>query len=180
MEQTKEKNRKVKYIVIIVVAVIIYLLNFTLNRQKIFLNTDSDTEVGCTDILINGKYVEQYFYTNHDFEMAVQICVITWNTVYDSNDLLMISIVDRETGEVMRTTEYGARSFTDHLLSKFMIFEGTVLEADHWYGIRIESNITDENKPIAIACVENINPEMTNVICNGEPVDYNLRLKICE
>ncbi len=180
MEPTEEKKRKIKYLAIIALAAVLYLLQFSLNRQRVFLDTDSDTEIGCTDVLVNGTYVEQSVYVDHDFEMVLQLCVITWNTVYDSEDMLIVSIIDRGTGEVIHEAEYRADSFTDHLLSRFLIFEGQKLEAGKWYNIRIASNITDEGRPIAIACVANTIPERAEIICNGEPTDYNLRMKIWE
>jgi len=158
----------------------LYLLSFKLNQQKLFLDTDSDKETGCTHVLTNGYFVEQNFYTDHEFEMVLQLCIITWGSSYSSDDLLKISIIDHETETVIYTTEYKANSFTDHKLSRFLILEGAKLEATHWYGIRIESNIMDESKPIAISCVENNSPEITNVVSNGEAVSYNLRMKIYE
>lgn len=180
IRRMEEKKRKTVYLIIIALGALTYFMNLFLNQHKLFLDTSICEELGCTDTLINGRYVQQNIYTDHDMEMVLQLCVITWNADYDRGDFVNISIIDLEEGKTVLKKGYRADSFSDHILSGNLIMEGAHLKAGRWYGIRIESNIRDEKKPLAVAYVENKWPETTNTVFDGKPVDYNLSLKIWE
>lgn len=176
----KEKNRKAFYFSIILLGVILYILSKKLNQQKIWIDTNLDKEISCSNILLNESYIEQGIYVDHDMRLVLQLCMVTWESKFERDDFIRISVIKRDSKDVVCTKEFEAKSFADHKLSRYLVFEEALLEKDNWYNIRIESNITDKEKPIAVACVEHKLPQVTGVVLDGRKMEYNLRMRISE
>ena len=145
---------------------------------KLWLDMDSGEYFNeTTEPLYAGNIYDQYFVAQRSIIESAKFRVVTWEREYSSTDVLSVSIIHRDTGEVAAHCSIFLRDLEDNRMTEIPL-EGTHLKKGEWYCLRFEGNTTDEAHSISIMLSDRGEDGWVYSEFNGEQMDHDLSVSI--
>lgn len=180
---SKKENKKhylIKGIVAIMCCVIaLMVLKFTgLKMSAVLNNSMSYSDHAATITMDPGVSLSEEFYMDEDTKLQkLQFYTITWNKVFANDQLLQITIRNKDTNEILYQTSRWMSLFRDGNYYELEVDEPVNFFANTWYVISFDSNTQEEQERMALMLTNKTNSEGT-VYVNGQELEHHISTKI--
>lgn len=176
-ENRMDKRAKLK-IGVILLSMILFLINYKVSQDKIYLDT-SIGEMYASPLLWENNSFEEVFFVDHEMPLCMKLKTITWNYTHSEDECLTIELKKADNEDIIATSTINVNQLPDNDLTEYIYFDNVKLEKNEWYRVVLKSNISDEKRGIGLMCTQKSEGNAYAVI-NGERQSFNFVMIVYE
>lgn len=163
---------------IICLCALLFLTEIKINRDLIYLNMN-EKEMFVSPLLWSESSFEEVFMADHKMSLCIQIRPLTWNRVYEEDEVLEVKLKKIKNEEILKMHTFYAKDLPDNSLMDYIYFDNIRLEKNEKYSIVLESNISDPERGIGFGCTER-QGETAYAVIDGKKQEYNFSMILYE